>query len=98
MTVQDQLVNFLRSETGWVASGVIQRREWKNDDGTVATPRSIVRRLQEKVEDGTLEVMYGKKNAAFYRHKFAPKKVIEYVVEFRHGIPYRVPKITYETN
>ena len=98
MTVQDQLVEYLRQEPGWTASGAIQRHEWKNEDGTMATPRSIVRRLQEKVEDGTLEVMYGNKNAAFYRHKLAPKKVTEYVVEFRDGIPYRVPKITYETN
>jgi len=57
-SVQQQLLDFLRSDGGVHASGNLQRREWKNMNGTLATPRSIVRRLEELTEEGKLNVEY----------------------------------------
>ena len=53
-SVQDQLLDYLQANPGVHASGTIQRLEWRNKDGTVAVPRTIVRRLQELAEDGKI--------------------------------------------
>lgn len=53
-SVQQQLLDFLRSSPGLHPSGDLQRRLWTNKDGTTAVPRTIVRRLQELAEDGKI--------------------------------------------
>lgn len=53
-SVQDQLLDYLQANPGVHASGTIQRLEWKNKDGTLAVPRTIVRRLQELAEEGKI--------------------------------------------
>src|SRR3990167_2809666 len=46
-SAEQQLLDFLKSNPSKFASGDLQRREWKNKNQTLATPRSIVRRLEE---------------------------------------------------
>lgn len=58
---------FQREYPNWISSGEMQRREIKNKDGTLATPRTLVRRAEELVEDGKLEVEYRNKGHSFYR-------------------------------
>jgi len=69
-SVETQLIDFLKSNPTWFASGDLQRKEWRNKNGTLATPRSIVRRLEENAEgeNALLEVEY-RANHAFYRIK-----------------------------
>ena len=55
-SVPQQLLTFLETNTGTFASGELQRMTWLNKDRTNATPRSIVRRLQELAEDGKIHV------------------------------------------
>lgn len=95
MTVSEKLSEYLKEQGSFISSGELQRLGFKNNDGTLATPRSIVRRLQELVEDGTLVVEYREKNHAYYKHAQTPKKVVEYVLEFRGGMPVRVPQVKY---
>lgn len=53
-SISDQLVQYLQENHGVFSSGDLQRLEWRNIDGTVALPRTIVRRLQELAEEGTI--------------------------------------------
>lgn len=74
MTAPEQLTAYLKSIAPLqVSSGELQRREWRNANGTIATPRSIVRRLQELAEEGTL-IVETRKNHAYYSYG-APKRV-----------------------
>lgn len=93
--VVTQLEEYLRSiAPGWVSSGELQRMPWKNKNGTLATPRSIVRRLEELAESGEIQVGYREKNHAWYSHsKPRPKPVIVHDLVFRDGRPVRVPRI-----
>jgi hypothetical protein len=56
MTIREQLAKRLREGHGWVASGDLQRMEWRDGHGRLATPSNISRRLRELVVDGVLEV------------------------------------------
>lgn len=93
MTVPEQLTQYLKEQMSYISSGTLQKMDWKNEDGTLATPRSVVRRLQELVEDGTLAVENREKNHAYYRYAKGPIKKVEYVLEFRDGVPVRVTRI-----
>jgi len=76
-SVEQQLIDFLAANPSKWASGDLQRREWRNKNGTLATPRSIVRRLEENAEaGGVLEVSYDNHGAAFYQIKQEHKKKI----------------------
>lgn len=55
-SVSQQLLDYLHQNKGVFASGTIQRMEWRNANGTLATPRSLVRRLQELAERGEIQV------------------------------------------
>ena len=46
-SVEQQLLDFLAANPSKWASGDLQRREWRNKNNSLATPRSIVRRLEE---------------------------------------------------
>ena len=65
------IIKFLRENPQWFPSGELQRMRFQNKDGTLASPKSIPRRLQENSEgaEALLEVEYGTKNAAKYRVK-----------------------------
>lgn len=53
-SVSDQLLDYLQANPGVHASGNLQRLEWHNKDGSLAVPRTIVRRLQELAEEGKI--------------------------------------------
>lgn len=84
MSVPKQLVAYLASVApAQVSSGELQRMEWKNDDGTLATPRSVVRRLEELAETDELFVEI-KDGHAWYSYGTPPKPQKTYYV--RHPI------------
>jgi DNA-binding HxlR family transcriptional regulator len=56
MSISDQLAKFLREGHGWIASGDLQRMEWLDKRGNLATPSNISRRLRELAAEGVLEV------------------------------------------
>ena len=74
-SVETQLIDFLKENPSRWASADLQRREWRNRNGTLSTPRSIVRRLEENAEaGGMLEVSYDDHNNAHYSIKSEFKK------------------------
>ena len=70
MSISDQLAKFMRNGHGWVASGDLQRMEWRDKKGNLATPSNISTRLRELAADGVLEVQI-RRNHAHYRLKQA---------------------------
>ena len=80
-SVEQQLIDFLRENYIWFSSGDLQRKVWLNRDGSTATPRSIVRRLEENAEgdNAVFDVSYGNKGAASYRIKQEHRKVKQVV-------------------
>lgn len=81
-SVSQQLIDFLAANPSKWNSGSLQRMEWFNKNGTLATPRSIVRRLEENAEGGgVLEVSYDEHGSAQYQIKqeHVYKKPIYYI-------------------
>jgi len=70
MSISDQLARFMRNGHGWVASGDLQRMDWRDKKGNLATPSNISRRLRELAADGVLEVQI-RHGHAHYRLKQA---------------------------
>jgi hypothetical protein len=66
MTIRDQLAKHLREGHGFIASGDLQRMEWRDSLGKLATPSNISRRLRELAVDGVLEVQI-RRGHAHYR-------------------------------
>ena len=65
VSLKSRIVRFLLKKHGWVSGGDIQRLVMEH---TKHLPRTAVRRLQEAVEEGKLEVRYsGKHNHAEYK-------------------------------
>lgn len=96
-SVETQLMDFLKSNYAWFSSGELQRRAWENKDGTLATPRSIVRRLEENTctelnPTGILDVEYGNKGAAVYRIKQEHRKMRQVITQ----LPDNTVRITYQ--
>ena len=90
-SVETQLLDFLKANPSKYASAELQRMPWKNKNGTLATPRSIVRRLEENAEEGgMLEVSYDDHNNAFYNIKSGyEKKTHTFIQSFREdGSPF----------
>lgn len=79
-TAAENLLDAIKSHGGWVASGDMQRWEIRNRDGTFATPRTLVRRAEELVQDGKLDVEYRGKNHAHYRVTQKAYKTIKRVI------------------
>jgi len=100
-SAEHKVITFLRENYAWYSSGDLQRKEWLNKDGTKATPRSIVRRLEENTYNeqtnphGILEVDYGNKGAAVYRIKQEHRK-LKQVVHIEEINGQKIAKITYE--
>lgn len=69
-SAEQNLISFLRENTDWYSSGSLQRMPFKNKNGTLATPRTLVRRLQENAEgtNALLEVKY-EGQTTYYRIK-----------------------------
>ena len=63
ISLKDRLLRYLLKGHGFVASGDLQRLVAEK---TTYTPRTTVRRLEELVTEGKLEVEY-RKGHAFYR-------------------------------
>lgn len=64
-TIKASLVKFLASNPGWHASATIQRMEWRDHRGKLASAQNVGRRLRELVNEGKVVVEY-RKNHAFY--------------------------------
>ena len=94
-SVETQLIDFLKENPSVWASGTLQRHEWRNKNGTLATPRSIVRRLEENAaEGGVLQVSYDSHGGAQYQIKQEYRKKeqrMEYII--KDGI--RFAKVSY---
>ncbi len=90
-TAEQNLIDFLRENHDWFSSGDLQRKMWSNKDGTIAAPRTIVRRLQENTyhetdnPKGILEVEYRDKNHAFYRVRKEHRKLKQIVTLLPNG-------------
>jgi len=69
-SVENQIIKYCADfKDSWHASGSLQRVEWRNKDNSLATPRSVVRRLQELENAKILAVQHqGKKGTAEYRY------------------------------
>jgi DNA-binding transcriptional ArsR family regulator len=83
-TAQENILDFLKSNPSKWASGALQRMEWRNRNNTLATPRSIVRRLEELAEEGLIEVSYEGKNAQ-YQIKGEHRKKVQVVEQLANG-------------
>jgi hypothetical protein len=68
MTIKEQLARHLQHGHGRIASGDLQRMNWRDSRQKLATPSNISRRLRELEVSGKLEVQY-RKGYAFYRAK-----------------------------
>lgn len=64
-SVSQQLLEYLQANPGVHASGNLQRMEWTNHTGSIATPRSIVRRLQELTEEAKIHCEITKNHAHY---------------------------------
>ena len=74
-TVEQSLLEFFYLHPNEVfASGEMQRLVWKNKNGTTATPRTVVRRLQELCELGRIQNVGSMKSAKYTLHGEPPKK------------------------
>ena len=71
-SVKLQLLEFLQENGGIFHNGELQRMvNWRNKNGTIPTPRTLVRRLQELVIEEKIHVNY--KNGQAY---FSAKPII----------------------
>lgn len=80
MSISDQLARFMRNGHGWVASGDLQRMNWRDKKGNLATPSNISRRLRELAADGILEVQIRRGHA---HYRLAQKILTLFQVELR---------------
>ena len=99
-SVSTQLEDFLRSHKGEVfASGDLQRMSWSNRNGSLATPRSIVRRLEELAEEGVIKVEYKERNHAHYTYgeRKTLRWVFDEVTDPVTGLLMRRPRQVVET-
>lgn len=80
-SISQQLADYLKTVApAQIASGELQRLTWRNKNGSIAVPRSVVRRLEELVEDGTLQVEIKDKHA-FYSYGNPVKQVQVFYVK-----------------
>jgi len=94
-SVRKQLEDYLRDKSPLdFASGTLQRFAWKNKNGTLATPRSIVRRLEELAEDKILIVFY-ENGSARYRWNDGTENPERKKVQVVEQLPTGAVKISY---
>lgn len=61
-SLSERLLNYIRKQETWVASGQLQRLAMENG----YTPSNASRRLRELENDNLLKVEYREKNHAYY--------------------------------
>jgi hypothetical protein len=64
-TLKQKLLAYLAANPGTHASGDIQRMEWRDRRGKLASPANLTRRLRELVNEGKLLVEYRKGHAHY---------------------------------
>lgn len=97
-SAETQLIDFLKANPSVFASAQLQRMFWKNKNGSLASPRSIVRRLEENTytpdnPQGVLEVSYVGGNAHYRIREEHRKKVQHVDFILKDGI--RTARVTY---
>lgn len=85
-SAEQNIIDFLKSNPSRYAAAQLQRMEFKNKNGTLASPKAISRRLQENAEGehSVLEVSYDGKNA-YYRIKQEHRKKEQIVTRLANG-------------
>lgn len=82
-SVEAQLLDFFRENSKQVfASGDLQRRQWFNKNGTLAMPRSIVRRLQELAEEGKIQQVGDMAHAKYSLNAEVVKPKMKQVISY----------------
>lgn len=86
LSAEQQVLTFLKENPVWFAAADLQRRDFRNKNNTLASPKAISRRLQELAEGehALIEVEYRGKNA-FYRIKQAHIKKVQKVTYLPNG-------------
>jgi hypothetical protein len=72
--LKPQFVAYLQANPGFHASGDLQRMQWRDHRGKLASPSNITRRLREMVNEGILLVEHRKNHAYSAAKAKAPPK------------------------
>ncbi len=85
-SAETNLIDFLKENPGWYASATLQRMPFKNRNGSLAAPRTLVRRLQENAEgdQAILEVKH-EGQTTYYRIKETHRKKQQVVQQLPNG-------------
>jgi hypothetical protein len=81
--LKPQFVAYFQAMPGWHASGDLQRMEWRDHRGKLASPQNIGRRLRELVNEGKIAVEYRRNHAYYSAKEKAPSK---FRYEERNGV------------
>jgi len=89
--LKPQFLKFLAANPGWHASAAIQRMEWRDHRGKLASAQNVGRRLRELVNDSKLLVEYRKGHAYYSIAEAARPKhqVVEYLPDGSVRVTYR---------
>ena len=90
-SAKENLLIFLQSNEGWHHNGDLQRKDIRNKNGSLAMPRTLVRRLQELVDEGLAFVSYNTKHEALFSAEFKPK--MKQIISFKETPTGRVAVI-----
>lgn len=86
LTLKQKLVEWLRANPGLHASGSLQRLEWRDSRGKLASPSNLSRRLRELAEDGKITVEYIRGHA---HYSYTPQRRVITKVEVIDGKAYK---------
>ena len=86
-SAEQNILDHLKSNYQWFSAAQLQRMEFHNKNGTLASPKAISRRLQELAEGSSapLEVDYSDKGHAKYRIRQTHRKLRQVVEELPSG-------------
>lgn len=92
-SAESNLIDFLKSNPSKFASASLQRMEFRNKNGSLASPKAISRRLQENAEGehAVLEVTYDDHNNSYYQVKqehVKKKQVVTYLPNGKVKLEY----------
>ena len=87
ISAKQNILEFLQSNQGIYHGGDLQRRDFKNKNGSNATGDTIKRRLNELVKEGKIFVDY-KNGEAHFSAEYSPKLKTQ-VIE-REGKFYKI--------
>ena len=80
-SAEQSILAFLKDNPSVFAAADLQRRPFKNKNGTLASPKAISRRLQELAEQKIIDVTYPDNKNAYYQireeHKKKPVMIID---------------------